>query len=62
MIYLIYMTLKLNDVVSKSDWTKIIILLVVAVICWGWVWTEWQKPIIPPEWDGITVKKTVDSQ
>ncbi|MFA6410927.1 MAG: hypothetical protein WCW26_05145 [Candidatus Buchananbacteria bacterium] len=44
------MTIKINDIVSKSDWLKITILLVTAVICWVWVWREYQKPIIPPEW------------
>ncbi|MFA5022192.1 MAG: hypothetical protein WC508_03885 [Patescibacteria group bacterium] len=44
------MTIKFNDIVSKSDWLKISILLVIAVICWLWVWHEYQKPIMPPEW------------
>lgn len=44
------MAIKLSDVVSKTDWAKIIILLVVSVSCWIWVWREYQKPIIPPEW------------
>ncbi|MDX9893756.1 MAG: hypothetical protein RB292_05125 [Patescibacteria group bacterium] len=41
------MAIRLNEVVSKSDWVKIIILIIVAVVCWGWVWVEFQKPIIP---------------
>jgi len=45
------MTVKLNDVFSKTDWAKIIILLIVAIFCWTWVCIEYQKPIIPPEWD-----------
>lgn len=45
------MTIKFTDVVSKTDWTKMIILLVVSVVCWSWVWREYQKPIIPPEWE-----------
>ena len=54
------MTIKLNEVVSKSDWLKISILLVIAVGCWIWVWTEYQKPIFPENWDGTVVKKTID--
>lgn len=45
------MSIKLNDVVTKADWIRISILLVVSVACWAWVWTEYQKPIIPPEWE-----------
>jgi len=45
------MTIKFYEVFSKADWAKIIILLIVAVICWVWVYKEYQKPIIPPEWD-----------
>jgi len=48
--YTKFMTIKFNDIVSKSDWLKISILLVIAVICWLWVWHEYQKPIMPPEW------------
>jgi len=45
------MTIKLNDVVTKADWIKISVLLVISVICWTWVWNEYQKPIIPEDWD-----------
>lgn len=45
------MGIKFKDVVSKTDWTKITILLVISIGCWIWVWNEYQKPIIPPEWE-----------
>jgi len=45
------MAIKFSDVVTKADWTKIIILLVISTICWVWVWNEYKKPIIPPEWE-----------
>jgi len=45
------MTLKFRDVVTKTDWLKISILVITAVILWVWVYHEYQKPIIPPEWD-----------
>jgi len=45
------MSVKFTDVFSKTDWIKITILVVVATICWIWVWQEYQKPVIPPEWE-----------
>jgi len=45
----IYMV-KFRDVFTKTDWVKIAILLIVAIICWTWVWREYQKPITPPQW------------
>jgi len=45
------MSIKFSSVVTKADWAKITILIIVAAICWGWVWREYQKPIIPPEWE-----------
>lgn len=42
---------KFKDVFSKADWVKIGILLVAAIICVVWVYREYQKPIIPPEWE-----------
>lgn len=41
------MTIKFSDVVSKADIIKISTLLLVSVVCWGWVWYEYQKPILP---------------
>ncbi len=46
-----YMTIKFSDVVSKTDFAKLSILIVVAIGCWIWVWTEYQKPILPPEFE-----------
>ena len=45
------MSVKFSNAVTKTDWLKISVLLVVSVICWTWVWTEYQKPILPPGWD-----------
>jgi hypothetical protein len=45
------MTVKLSDVIPKGDFVKIGILIIISVICWVWVWREYQKPIIPPEWE-----------
>jgi len=45
------MSLKFTDVFSKTDWVKISILAVVSIILWIWVYREYQKPIIPPEWN-----------
>ncbi|MDD2807291.1 MAG: hypothetical protein PHW95_02085 [Patescibacteria group bacterium] len=44
------MTIKLKDVITKADWIKIIILIVVSIGCWTWVYVEFQKPIVPPSW------------
>ena len=41
---------KFFDQFNKTDWTKIGILIVVAIIAWTWVYIEYQKPILPPEW------------
>jgi hypothetical protein len=43
--------MKFTDVFTKADWIKVTILVVISVICWTWVWREYQKPIIPPEWE-----------
>lgn len=56
------MTIKFSDVVSKTDWAKIIILVVISTICWVWVWTEYQKPIIPPEWEKELMAQNIDQQ
>ena len=45
------MKIKFNDVMTKGDWAKMTILVVISVICWVWVWVEWQKPVISPEWE-----------
>jgi tetrahydromethanopterin S-methyltransferase subunit C len=42
--------MKFYQVLTKSDWLKIIILLIVAIIFWAWVYIEYSKPVIPPEW------------
>ena len=44
------MSIKFHDVFSKADWIKIVVLATIAIICWVWVYKEYQKPIIPPEW------------
>ncbi len=44
------MPIHFRDVVTKTDWIKIGILVTVAAGCWTWVYLEYQKPIIPPEW------------
>ena len=44
------MEVKFFDVFSKTDWFKISILLIVAIVCSVWVFIEYQEPIIPPEW------------
>ncbi len=44
------MSVKFKDAFSKADWVKVSILIIVAIICWIWVYKEYQKPIIPPEW------------
>lgn len=44
------MNIKINNIMTKSDWFKISLLLVISIICWVWVYQEWQKPILPPEW------------
>lgn len=43
--------IKVSNVVTKGDMVKITLLLVVATVCWVWVYKEYKKPIIPPEWD-----------
>jgi lipoprotein signal peptidase len=48
------MGIKFSNIVNKTDWVKIIILLIISVACWAWVWHEYQKPILPPDWDQIT--------
>lgn len=45
------MSIKLNNIMTKADWFKIGILLVVSIICWAWVYREYQKPILPPDWN-----------
>ena len=45
------MSIKFKDVMTKGDWVKMTILVILAVVCWTWVWIEYQKPIIPPEWE-----------
>ena len=45
------MGIKINDIVSKTDWVKIGILLVVSGVCWTWIYVEYQKPIYPEEWN-----------
>lgn len=42
------MSVKFSDVFSKTDWAKIIILLITAIIAWGWVYIEIQKPLVAP--------------
>jgi len=44
------MGIKISKIITAGDWFKIAILLVVLIICWTWVYQEWQKPILPPEW------------
>lgn len=51
------MSLKFSDIITKTDWVKIIILLIVAIICWYWVYKEYQKPIIPPEWEQTLIEE-----
>ena len=34
---------------TKTDWIKMMILIIVAIICWILVWREYQKPILPPD-------------
>jgi len=41
------MTTKFRDIFTKTDWLKIGIMVIVAAVCWYWVYTEYQKPIIP---------------
>lgn len=41
------MAIKFTDVITKADWVKITILIIVAAFFWTWVWIEFQKPIIP---------------
>lgn len=44
------MGVKFSDAFSKIDWLKLTILIIVAVIAWIFVYREYKKPIIPPEW------------
>ena len=55
------MTIKLDDIISKSDWLKITALLIISAGCWVWVWQEYQKPILPEGLDTPAVKRTIDS-
>ncbi|MFA6255161.1 MAG: hypothetical protein WC675_04005 [Patescibacteria group bacterium] len=55
------MSIRFNEIITKADWAKIIILVVISTICWIWVWREYQKPVIPPEWDQEW-SQTVDIQ
>ena len=45
------MSVKFFDVFTKTDWAKIIILLVVAAISCSLVYREYQKPLFPPGWE-----------
>lgn len=47
-MYNIHMSVKFFDVFSKTDWAKITILIIVAVIAWTWVFIEFKKPIVYP--------------
>ena len=44
------MTLRFRDTMTKADWMKMTVLIAVATVCWVWVWREYQKPVLPPEW------------
>ena len=41
------MSIKINDVMTRGDWAKIGILVVISATLWTWVWMEYQKPIFP---------------
>lgn len=49
------MTIRFRDIMTRTDWMKVTVLVAVAVGFWVWVYREYQKPIIPPEWfqDGV---------
>ncbi|MFA6215466.1 MAG: hypothetical protein WC768_02780 [Patescibacteria group bacterium] len=51
------MSVKFSDVMTKSDWLKMSVLLIVAVGCWIWVWTEYQKPMIAPDWESRVISQ-----
>ena len=57
------MAIRFIDAFSRSDWVKITILLVVGIGLWVWVYTEMQKPILPPGWDDtFTPNQTINLQ
>lgn len=60
--YTYTMTIKFNDIVSKADWIKISILIIISAGCWIWVWQEYQKPILPEGLDAPIVKKNLETQ
>lgn len=33
---------------SKQDWTKLLVLILISSVLWTWVWREYKKPIIDP--------------
>ena len=45
------MSIKFSNIFNKTDWLKMTILIIVAIIAWVFVYREYQKPIIPPEWE-----------
>jgi hypothetical protein len=45
------MNIKFSKIFEKKDIIKVTVLLVISIICLFWVWLEFQKPIIPPEWE-----------
>ena len=45
------MRIKFTDVLNRGDLIKMIILLIISILCWTWVWHEFKKPILPPEWE-----------
>ncbi len=38
------MALRFQDVMTRGDWIKLAILIVISGIMWGWVYIEYQKP------------------
>lgn len=36
----------LQKVMTPKDWLMLSILIVVAVVCWTWVWRAYQEPFV----------------
>lgn len=53
------MSIKWSNVVSKTDWIKIIILVIFSVGCWMWVYVEYKKPFLDQEWQIENVKEEI---
>lgn len=53
---------KLQQFMTTKDWVQLSILVVVSGALWTWVWIEYKKPIVDPEWyASVTVERQVEA-